>query len=355
MPSARSNHHSSDPNQRVRTFSPRAVPQLWSALLDSVGTDVVRAHTAAAIEGGKAGFFGPGRLDAAAKAVTDWHQRVLRRCRLYHFSATLCAHALDCEADWPERTPGSFDFPTPYGFVVLERPILLRGQPVSAFTYGPGADWPGPIEGNTPGFYTADGLPRGTRLTGAQKAGWLVSVWSPTSETARALGLGPLMNITEYIETFATPAAMRDVPARQLDDDDDPDLGQAFKIAFDIATQQNIALARSEPVPRSVRRRASHDRPDTELPKAVLVHDLRPRLAAAIGLRGGPGDPVERADSHYRVKCWPVRPVIDPDSGDLVRRGYIAYRDPTLLEDDMPQPAEVWRGTDLERYPPAQP
>jgi hypothetical protein len=86
----------------------------------------------------------------------------------------------------------------------------------------------------------------------------------------------------------------------------------------------------------------------------VIVHDLRPRLAAAIGLRGGPGDPVERADSHYRVKCWPVRPVIDPDTGELVRRGYIAYRDPTLLEGDMPEPAEVWRGTDLDTYSPKQ-
>lgn len=78
------------------------MPQLWAALLDSVGTDAVRVHTAASIESGKQGFFGPGQLNAAAKVVTDWHQQVLHRCRLYHFSASLWAHALDCEADWPE-------------------------------------------------------------------------------------------------------------------------------------------------------------------------------------------------------------------------------------------------------------
>lgn len=73
MAGGRSNH-TADPTQRVRSFSPRAVPQLWAALLDSVGTDAVRVHTAASIESGKQGFFGPGQLNAAAKVVTDWHQ-----------------------------------------------------------------------------------------------------------------------------------------------------------------------------------------------------------------------------------------------------------------------------------------
>jgi len=55
-----------------------------------------------------------------------------------------------------------------------------------------------------------------------------------------------------------------------------------------------------------------------------------------------------------RVKCWPVSPVIDPDSGDIVRRGYSAYRDPTLLEEAIPQPVEVWRGTDLTPHHPQE-
>jgi hypothetical protein len=59
---------------------------------------------------------------------------------------------------------------------------------------------------------------------------------------------------------------------------------------------------------------------------------LRPRLSAAIGNRSEAGNRVHRADAHYRVNCWPVRPVLDPGTGDLLRRG---------------------RGTDLDQPPPA--
>ena len=54
------------------------------------------------------------------------------------------------------------------------------------------------------------------------------------------------------------------------------------------------------------------------------------------------------------IKCWPVKAVLDPVTGDVIRKEHIAYRDPTLLDYDVPEPAGVWRGTDLPNHSPPQ-
>ncbi|MDA1359775.1 hypothetical protein O1R50_09085 [Glycomyces luteolus] len=331
----------------VRTFSPRSVPQLWAGLVNGIESPTPLRLTAAAIEAGSQMFFGSGNLRQAAGAVIDWHRQVLRRCRLYHFSAQLWAHALDCETDFPEWIPTRHDFPTPYGMVVFERPVKVNDLPISAFTYGPGANWSGEMQLCLPASYSNNGRPIRSRNFGPLKASWLVSVWTTTLESERVNGMGPLVNETDFYLDLGVPGLMDPWPVPRTEDGSTA-LARAFKIAFDLATQTDIATRRSEPVPRSLRKRAERAMPEAEIPTEVVVHDLRPRLAAAIGARGGPADPVERTDAHFRIKCWPVRPVLDPATGDLLRRGYIAYRDPSLLEGDLPEPAEVWRGTDFE-------
>ena len=55
MASARSNR-ATDLHQRVCLFSPRAVTQHWSALLDSVATDAAQTHVAALFEASLVGW-----------------------------------------------------------------------------------------------------------------------------------------------------------------------------------------------------------------------------------------------------------------------------------------------------------
>jgi len=347
------------PGERpVRTFSPRSVPQLWRAMIDGTESEAQWAITLDATRSNKDAqpLLGPNGPEQAARAVIDWQRRVLHQGRLYHFSAALWAHALDCEADFPPWTPTRHDFPTTRGTVFLERPTMLYGVPVSALTYGPGAGWPGGREITLPGEYTGSGTKRlHMNVPGMDDDSWLITIWSTATDFERALGMGPIVALDTF--DFLDWATER-LPARAIAHRDGGGGGntvpRAFKIAFDLATQANIATRRTEPVPRSLRKRAERAMPDAPIPTEVFVHDLRPRLAAAIGNRGGAGDPVHRADAHYRVNCWPVKPVLDPGTGDLLRRGYIAYRDPSLLEGDHPEPTEVWRGTDLD-HPPGAP
>lgn len=336
---------------RTRTFTPRAVPTVWTGMLESTHAEGVSAQIQICIQTGNQLFYRPHRdLAKAAGAVLDWNRHVLERARLYHFSANLVAHALDCEADFPAWTPTWHDFPTRYGLVVLERPMMISSGPISAFSWGPATDWPGGLALYRQSQHTDHGESVGGVLDPALKAAWIVTAWTPSVEPERALGTGPMVNDNDFFLPVWHPEAKLNEDDVSLHHREDGLNGppRAFKIAFDLATQSSIATARTEPIPRGMRKRLARDRSSgPELPQEILVHDLRPKLAAALADRVETGGaPIRRAESRFRIKCWQVRPVIDRDTGQLRRTGYIAYRDPALLDESLPEPTEVWRGTD---------
>lgn len=336
---------------RTRIFTPRAVPTLWTGMLETTHAQGVHAQIQMCIQNGDQLFFRPHRdLSKTAESVLDWNRHVLERARLYHFSANLVAHALDCEADFPAWTPTWHDFPTRYGLVVLERPMMISSGPISAFSWGPATDWPGDLALHRQAQHTTDGQVVGGVLEPKLKAAWIITAWTPSVEPERALGVGPVVNDNDFFLPVWHPTSEKSEDELALHHHDDGRNGtsRTFKIAFDLATQSSIAATRSESIPRGMRRRLARNLPSgPELPHEVLVHELRPKLAAAFTDRiEATGAPIQRGESSYRLTCWPVRPVIDHHTGELRRKGYIAYRDPDLLDESLPEPVEVWRGTD---------
>lgn len=337
---------------RTRTFTPRSVPTLWTGMLETAHAWGVKEQIQMCIQSKNQLFFRPRRtVGETAESVLDWNRRVLERARLYHFSANLVAHALDCETDFPAWTPTWHDFPTRYGLVVLERPMVIASGPISAFSWGPATDWSGDLALYRQAEHTGHGEAVGGILSPELKAAWLVTAWTPSVEPERAVGIGPVVNDNDFYLPVWHPGAgnTEDELALSFNESGLHGPPRALKIAFDLAMQSSIATARSEPIPRNMRKRFARDLPSSpDLPQEVLVHDLRPKLAAAMADRvdASDGAPIQRVESRYRLTCWPVKPVIDRHTGELRRKGYIAYRDPDLLDESLPEPVEVWRGTD---------
>jgi hypothetical protein len=335
---------------RTRTFTPRAVASLWSSMLETTHTAAVRSQIQLCIQTGDQLFYRPDRdISRAAESVLNWNRHVLARARLHHFSANLVAHALDCEADFPAWTPTWHDLPTRYGLVVLERPMMIASGPISAFSWGPATDWPGKLALFRKAELTDHGKAVGGVLDPMLKHAWLITAWTPAVEPERAVGTGPVVNDNDFfVPVWHPDTAMSDDELALLHREDGLNSPpRAFKIAFDLARQASISTVRSEPIPRGLRKRLARDAAGPDLPQEVLVHNLRPKLAAAFRERAtGDNLLIERAESRYRIRCWPVKPVVDRHTGELRRIGYTAYRDPSLLDESLPEPVEVWRGTD---------
>jgi len=340
--------HEAENRERTRSYSPRSVPGVWSGMFDSTHTEISRAHLMGAIQTGEQLFYGGGPdLATGAGAVCDWNRQVLESARLYHFSASLMSHAIDCEADFPAWEPTWHDFPTRYGMVVLERPIRIRHSLISVFTWGPGPEWQGELTYYQQAAYSHSNADVKGRIPERLRSAWMISAWTPTISTERAGGMGPLSSEHDFFVPVwfpGSPASIEELehPHREGENSNFP---RVLKIAFDLATQASIATSRAEPIPKKARKQIDRRVPVGAGPVDVLVHDLRPRLAEAVAGHDSEG-PISRADAKYRLRCWQVRPVIDRETGKLLKKGYIAYRDPALLGDSPASPTEVWRGTD---------
>lgn len=272
-------------------------------------------------------------------AVVAWHRRVLSRATLYHFSAPLWGHALDCEADFPSWQVTRHDLPEPYGFIALERPTAVKRFRVSALSWGLFNFQPGTgVWFNKPESYDMN------RDADAESwTAWIVTAWaaSPTARLRDRDGrFFPMIDYVFYPEDG--PFRPRNVEHHT---DGPMAIPRTMKIAFDIATLPRAASVDEDRIARSLTKRAGVARRGPA--DIVRVIDLRPKLAQAVGTRGSEGQTVGRVDANYRVKCWPVRPSIDPATGELRKRGYIAYRNPALLEAETIDPIRVWSGTDV--------
>lgn len=274
----------------------------------------------------------------AALLLEQWHQRMIARARLYHFSGPLARHAWNCEEYWP---PMRFNrlFPTRYGLVVfatpIEVPTATGTTPICALAWGPLSDAGWEVEVSESYHPEHNPTPRRGRLHhDLLPYYWHVRAFTlptqiatPEVRAAQTQSLVEEFDLPLNCDPNAEEEGHTEVSTLYA-------LPRMLSIAFDLAANPRAAADSEEPVDRASRRRAEKD--GIPIPEGtVRTVSLRPRLNAHVEHESVPdSDGIYRRPAKYTKICWPVRDSIDPDTGEVKKRGKVYFRNPDLLDDD---------------------
>jgi hypothetical protein len=288
------------------------------------------------------------RAERCADDLVRWHELGMRRAVPYYFAGDLIEHAWRVEAGFPEAKIEPEDYVSRYGFALLGRGLPLRTPRGHEFTLR-AISW-APVEDCPwkPKFVDAE---RG----GAH--GWVPTVVLGHDWRSEATGLIHFRLWIDHDSTACGLAEEHDftLSARSFtppvghDSGEFHQLARALGIAFQIAQQPDVGLVAEEPVNPATVKRARAVRVE-RYRDPVRVMSLRPRTAQGLrdmGQLGEDGPGRVRGRYRYVKICWPVRDSIDPDTGEVRKRGKIYYRNRDLLADD---PGDTVRAASLPKH-----